>query len=145
MARTATLLLFIGILTGCAARYGNVETPVASPLEGKRVLVFSFQDPYYRGQQLRGVGEPFAVVFATKLRTAGVQADGTSREGFSTSSATDPGKACKHAADNGYDALVLGNVTEWIDGATQWSGRVDVAALSVTAFDAKTCRRKGKN
>jgi hypothetical protein len=48
-------------------------------------------------------------------------------------------KACGYAVDNGYTIIITGVVTEWIDGATNWSGTVDVAALSVKIYSSKTC------
>jgi len=67
----AVVLLF----SGCAVINTNLDSPTKSQLEGKRVVVFPFQDPYYKGRQIEGVGIPFASVFVTKLQAAGVLAD----------------------------------------------------------------------
>ena len=39
--------------------------------------------------------------------------------------------------------FITGTVTEWIDGATQWSGTVDVAALSVDVYNTPNCELSG--
>jgi hypothetical protein len=121
----------------------NLDSPTKSQLEGKRVVVFPFQDPYYKGRQIEGVGSPFASVFVTKLQAAGVLADVARSELFSPSAPIQLDSACKYASDNKYDAFLVGTVTEWIDGATQWSGIVDVAALTVNVYDSTNCKFVG--
>lgn len=147
MRRTAWVVGLVSIavvlLAGCAARTAHHEAPLKSSLDGKRVVVFPFQDPYYKGQQLQGVGVPFSTVFITKLQAAGVVAEAHQDAAFSSQGTLDLGKACTYAADNRYDAFITGVVTEWIDGATQWSGTVDVAALSVTVHQSPTCQPIG--
>jgi hypothetical protein len=105
--------------------------------------VFPFQDPYYKGRQIPGVGGPFATVFVGKLQTAGVLAESPRTPTFSSTTPIELDKACKYASENRYDAFVTGTVTEWIDGATQWSGTVDVAALTVTVYRAPACEPTG--
>ena len=131
------------LLTGCAAMNANLNAPVKAPLDGKRVVVFPFQDPYYKGRQIQGVGGPFATVFVTKLQASGVLADFSNNTSFSPAAPIELEKACKYAKDNNYDAFVTGIVTEWIDGATQWSGTVDIAALSVHVYRSTTCELAG--
>ena len=147
MKRTAwgvgLVWIAVVLLVGCAARTAHHEAPLKSSLDGKRVVVFPFQDPYYKGQQLQGVGVPFSTVFIAKLQAAGVVAETHKGTMFSSQGALDLGKACQYAADNRYDAFITGVVTEWIDGATQWSGTVDVAALSVTVYQAPACQPIG--
>lgn len=138
------LLCLAAILcSGCANRQASLDAPVRSQLEGKRVVVFPFQDPYYRGNQVRGVGGPFAAVFVTKLQAAGVLADGVKGNTFSSSKPIKLDKACKYAQENSYEALLVGTVTEWIDGRTQWSGTVDVAAVTVSVYRPTNCELVG--
>jgi hypothetical protein len=123
-------LLFIG----CANLTSNSTSRVDTPLENKRVAVFPFEDPFYMGKQLHGVGSPFADVFTNKLRSYGISAEFARSGKFSSTKRPDLKEACQYAYENGFEYLVLGTVTEWIDGATQWSGTVDVAALSVEIY-----------
>lgn len=131
------------LIYGCAGLNTNLNNPMKSTLVGKRVVVFPFQDPYYNGRQIQGVGLPFATVFVNKLQTAGVLSDITKSNDFLTTVSIDIKKACNYALNNGYSMLITGTVTEWIDGATQWSGTVDVAALSVNVYSSDICELFG--
>jgi hypothetical protein len=137
-------VLAVGMfLAGCAAMSGTVNAPLKAPLEGKRVVVMPFQDPFYKGRQISGVGGPFATVFVTKLQAAGVLAEGPRTNAFTSTTPVELDKACKYATENRYDAVVTGTVTEWIDGATQWSGTFDVAAVTVTVYGVPACEPTG--
>lgn len=130
-------------MPGCAALNTNLNNPMKSSLVGKRVAVFPFQDPYYKGHQIHGIGLPFAAVFVNKLQTAGVLSDLAKSSDFLTTAPIDIQKSCNYAVNNGYDMLITGTITEWIDGATQWSGIVDVAALSVNVYSSNSCKLVG--
>jgi len=136
-------LILMLLLAGCAGLDAKADVPLKSSVHGKRVVVFPFQDPYCKGRQIQGIGEPFASVFVHKLLTSGVSAELSKNREFSSLTSIDIDKACKYAAGNGYDMLMVGVVTEWIDGATQWSGKVDVAALFVKVYNSKTCTLSG--
>lgn len=138
--------LFIGFLlvcmlfvVSCAGLDVKLDTPTKSSVQGNRVVVFPFYDPFYQGRQIQGVGEPFATVFVNKLLVAGVSAELPKSRQFSSLNMIDIEKACRYAADNGHTMLITGVVTEWIDGATNWSGTVDVASLSIKVYTSKTC------
>ena len=141
--RIVATLFYLVFLTGCAGLHANLDAPMESSLQGKKVVVFPFHDPYYHGRQIPGIGRPFAAVFINKLQTAGVLASFAKSTAFTSREAIDIEKACEYAASNGYDALIIGTVTEWIDGATQWSGTVDVAALSVSVYLSPDCAFSG--
>jgi len=79
-------------------------------------------------------------VFTKKLRAAGLQAEFQNCDDFSPASATDIGMACRFASDNGYAMFATGTVTEWVDGATSWSGKVDVASVTVRLYSTETCQ-----
>jgi hypothetical protein len=136
-------LVYVFLLTNCAGLSAKLDAPMKTSIQGKRVVVFPFQDPWYKGLQIQGIGEPFASVFANKLRVAGVSAGLPKSKDFSSQYKIEIGKACKYAASEGYELLVIGTVTEWIDGATNWSGKVDVAALSVSIYSSTICELLG--
>ncbi|MBN2280370.1 MAG: DUF4823 domain-containing protein [Candidatus Marinimicrobia bacterium] len=139
----ASVLLVVLLASGCAAVNANKISPMKSSMQGQRIIVFPFQDPYYKGRQIQGVGGPFSAIFTTELQAANIQAESYKGPDFQSFSAIDLKAACKYANENGYDIFAVGVVTEWIDGATQWSGRVDVAALTVEVYNAKTCELAG--
>jgi hypothetical protein len=144
--RTYCIYVYLGclfLLVGCAGLDANSSVTMKSSIQEKRVVVIPFSDPYYRGRQLRGIGVPFANVFVTKLNQAQIPAILGRGVGFSSNNTSDVTRACKYAMDNGFTLMITGSVTEWIDGATQWSGKVDVAALTVNLYDPKTCELYG--
>jgi hypothetical protein len=114
-----------------------------SSIEGKRVAVFPFKEPYYKGRQLNGIGTPFSEIFVAKLQSRGISSKLITNNDFRSTDTFDVEKACKYASDNNLDMIITGTVTEWIDGATQWSGTVDVAALSINIYESKTCNIVG--
>jgi len=141
--KLGAILFSMLLICGCASLNTNINHPIKSGLVGKRVVVFPFQDPYYKGRQIHGVGLPFATVFVNKLQAVGVLSDITKNNDFLTTVPMDIKKACNYAFNNGYNMLITGTVTEWVDGATQWSGTVDVAALTVNVYSSDTCEIVG--
>ncbi|MBI5048128.1 MAG: DUF4823 domain-containing protein [Deltaproteobacteria bacterium] len=138
-----TLLGYMFFLSSCAGLNVKLDTPEKSSVRGNRVMVFPFYDPFYKGHQVQGVGEPFATVFTNKLLAAGNSAELPKSREFSSLNMVDVEKACRYAADNGYAMLITGIITEWIDGATNWSGTVDVAAITVKVYLSNTCELSG--
>ena len=136
-------LIGVMLLAGCASLNANLKSPMRLSIVGKRVAVFPFKDPYYGGRQLSGVGTPFAEIFVAKLQSEGILGKLVTSSDFKSSDPFDVEKACKYASENSFDLVITGSVTEWIDGATQWSGTVDVAALSVNIYQAKECKYEG--
>ena len=136
-------LIGVMLFAGCATSNANLNNPMKLSIEGKRVAVFPFMDPHYGGRQLSGVGTPFAVIFVTKLQSEGITSKLITSGDFKSSGPIDVEKACKYASENSFDLVITGTVTEWIDGATQWSGTVDVAALYVNVYQAKECKFEG--
>ncbi len=137
------LLVSILFVVGCAGLDAKRDAPMKSSIQGNRIVVFPFYDPFYKGRQIQGVGEPFASAFVNKLQAAGVSAELSKGGEFSSPNRIDIKKACSYATGNGYNMLITGIVTEWIDGVTQWSGIVDVAALSVEVYRSDTCELFG--
>ena len=136
-------LVCVFLLASCAGLSTKLDAPMKTSIQGKRVVVFPFQDPWYKELRIQGIGGPFASVFANKLRVTGVSAELPKSKDFSSLYTVEIEKACKYAAGEGYDMLIIGTVTEWIDGATNWSGKVDVAALSVSVYNSTTCELLG--
>ena len=127
------------LTTSCAGLHATATAPIKALLVNKKVAVFPFEDPYYKGRQLSGIGSPFASVFTNQLSIHGVSAAMVKNDEFDSRSKIDLGNACEYARQNNFDYFITGVVTEWIDGATQWSGTVDVAALSVEVYQSDSC------
>lgn len=50
------IMIIVVLLAGCESLESNISTPMESSLRVHRVLVFPFQDPYYKGRQIQGIG-----------------------------------------------------------------------------------------
>ncbi|MGA1841453.1 MAG: hypothetical protein ACMUIU_12585 [bacterium] len=140
----SAVCFFAVILVSCAGLKTDISSPMRSSINNnKRIVVFPFEDPLYKGNRINNIGGPFATIFINKLQSAGISAELVQSNDFSSSNKIDLKKACNYAANNGYDMFITGTVTEWIDGATQWSGTVDVAALSVDVYNTLNCELSG--
>lgn len=139
----SAVCIFAVILVGCAGLKANINSPISLSISNKRIVVFPFEDPSYKGYKINDIGGPLALIFVNKLQAAGISAELAKSNEFSSSNRIYLKKACNYTANNGYDMFITGTVTEWIDGATQWSGTVDVAALSVNLYNALDCELSG--
>lgn len=141
--RQACSMLILGMavyLGGCAAASltGRHEIPKKRSIKSQRTAVVPFLDPSYRGKEFEGVGESFAVLISDKLLAAGIPAEVVRGPKEPESATPDIETQLKMASDKGYSYVLMGSITEWVDGATQWSGREDVAAISVRIYDSRT-------
>lgn len=59
-------------------------------------------------------------------------------EDFRETKAADVNQACEYAKQQGSDVAIIGIVNEWIDGTTNWSGKVEVVSVSVFAYDPES-------
>ena len=136
--RKAFSLVFSCVLLfsiGCAGRNANLNSDQKIPESYNSIIVFPFSDPHYKGQEITGVGTSFAVAFVNEVLSTGKQCV------LAIGSSIPPSNIkaiCEYAIENGAEAAITGVVTEWLDGATQWSGKVDVAAVTIYAYDAQS-------
>jgi len=135
----ALFVLFFGLMTiGCAGLQANIDTGSKIAKSDKPILIFPFRNPYYKGQELRGVGESVASAIVSEVQAIGRNCDLVRNDEFKATDLINIDKACEYARQNNADIAIIGIVTEWIDGATNWSGKVDVAAVTVSAYDTES-------
>ncbi len=135
------VILFIAVLMhSCAGLQSSKHGAEKIETSGGRIMVFPFQNPYYKGTELVGIGSPFTSVFISELRLTGRFAQIANSNTFNSRNPIDITEACGFAHKKGYKIIITGIVTEWIDGATQWSGKVDVASLNVSAYNSENCK-----
>ncbi len=135
LATTLVTMLF-----GCAARYANLTRNERISRSQKNVIVFPFRNAYYKGRELVGVGTGFSSTFVSEVTATDRNCRLVENNEFNERTTADVLKACEHARQQGADVVIIGTVNEWLDGATHWSGKVDVVSVTVFAYQPATCQ-----
>ena len=142
MKRITLLILSVILLPtvlSCAARQATLDRNERISKAQRNILVFPFRNAYYKSRELKGVGTGFTTRFVNEIIATGRDCRLVESEEFIETKTVDTFQACKYAKEQGADVAITGIITEWIDGATQWSGKVDVVSASVFAYDPETC------
>lgn len=136
-----SFVLLVGLLfQGCASLKANRDMGIKISKSEKRIIVFPFRNPYYKGMEIKGVGDNFAIALVSEIQSIGKTCELAEDDDFKANKSIKVDNACTYARQNGADIAIIGIVTEWLDGATQWSGTVDVAAINVNAYDTENCK-----
>lgn len=133
------IFTLLSILLGCTSRQANLNRNKKISKNQNYITVFPFRNAYYKGKELIGVGTAISSIFTFEVIGTGRKCRLVDSEDFRETKEVDVDKACKYAKKQGADVAIIGAVNEWIDGATQWSGRADVVSVSVFAYDPTTC------
>lgn len=141
MKKKTAVVIFIAVISlllqGCASLYYDLDKGSKISKSEKKIMVFPFRNPYYKGRQIEGIGQSFAAIFVSEIQSTGRTCEMAMSGDFTESASIDVIDACNYARQHGSDIAIIGIVTEWLDGATQWSGKVDVAAVIVHAYDSQ--------
>ena len=136
-----TFVFLVGLLfQGCASLKANRDMGVKISKSENKIMVFPFRNPYYKGVELEGVGDTFAISLVSEIQSTGRASALAENDDFKANKSVKVDDACAYARQRGADIAVIGVVTEWLDRATQWSGTVDVAAITVNAYDTENCK-----
>lgn len=134
------LFLFVIFIAGCASLKANRDMGVKISKSENKIMVFPLRNPYYKGVELKGVGDTFAISLVSEIQSSGRTCELAESDNFKANKSVKVDDACAYARQKGAGIAVIGVVTEWLDGATQWSGTVDVAAITVNAYDTENCK-----
>lgn len=131
-------IFLIVIFTGCAG-VQTIHTSSNTQIDkSKKYLVFPFRDPSYNGKEFLGVGSRFTNKFAASCADFGLNVIPVFNEKFQASKDINILDAIAYAKENGANFIILGQVTKWIDRATEWSGKRDFAGFSIFVRDVST-------
>ena len=86
------------------------------------------------------MGSSFSSVFVNQIIATNRNCKLVANDQFSEAESVDITMACEYARKEGADVVITGIVNEWIDGATQWSGKVDVVSVTAFAYCTETCQ-----
>jgi len=137
--RILLFIILLSIFLGCAARYANLDRNEKISKAQNNIIVFPFRNAYYKGRELVGVGTALSLTFVNEVIGTGRECRLVETEEVRETRAVDINQACKYTKQQGVDVAIIGIVNEWIDGATQWSGKVDVVSVSISAYNSETC------
>ena len=126
------------LLHGCAGLQANLDGGRSISSSEIRAMVFPIRNPYYKGRQIGGIGDAFAAAVVSAIRSTGRACKLANSSDFTAEQSIDVNEACIYAHNNGWDIVITGIVTEWLDGATQWSGKVDVTAVTLYAHNSES-------
>jgi len=139
IAKILLVIMLLSIFLSCAARHASLDRNEKISKTQNYIIVFPFRNAYYKSRELVGVGTALSSTFVNEVISTGRECRLFESEEFSEKKAVDINQACEYAKQQGADVAIIGTVNEWIDGATQWSGKVDVVSVSVSAYDPETC------
>lgn len=131
--------MLLTLFLGCAARYANLDRNEKISKAQNNIVVFPFRNAYYKSRELVGVGTALSSTFVNEVISTGRECRLVETDEFRETRTVDITQACEYAKQQGAGVAIVGTVNEWIDGATQWSGKVDVVSVSISAYDAETC------
>ena len=132
------MLSLVMMFSGCAGlqvKHSSRNNPLNS--SGK-YLVFPFRDPSYKDKQFPGVGARFTRSFTSQCSLNGLNVVDVSNGQFSSIKDIDLASALTYGEQQGADFIITGQLTRWIDRATEWSGKRDFAGLEIAVIDVKT-------
>ena len=131
--------MLLTMFSSCAARHADLNRNVKISKTQNNIIVFPFRNAYYRGRELVGVGTALSSTFVNEVISTGRECRLFESDEFRETKAVDIHQACEYAKQQSADVAIIGTINEYIDGATQWSGKVDVVSVSVNAYDPETC------
>jgi len=124
----STLLLF-----GCMATRtttGGFMPGVERVAPGEKILVMKVEDsPEIRKGQAAGSGKAITAALRDSLIQHGYPAVMSEQSSLKVALIDAGGQQCAY--------VLRGELTEWVDRATEWSGRPDLTSLSVELYSAK--------
>jgi len=133
------IIMLLSIFVNCAARHADLNRNVKISKTQNNIIVFPFRNAYYKGRELVGVGTALSSTFVNEVISTGRECRLFESEEFKETKAVDINQACEYTRQQSADVAIIGTINEYIDGATQWSGKIDVVSVSVFAYDPETC------
>ena len=131
MIKRILIVLSLFIIMGCAGVQGVHTSGNIQINKSTKYLVFPFRNPSFGVRELSGVGSRFTNKFVASCAEYGLNVLPIFNEKFQPNKDINILDALGYAKDNGADFIITGQVTKWIDRATEWSGKRDFAGLSI--------------
>jgi len=132
------LAVLVFCLSGCAGLQVVHTTPKYQFDKSKRFLVFPFRDPSYKDKEIAGTGGRLTNPFAAACSQYGLNIIPIFNDKFQPSKNVNILDAIAYAKENGVDFIITGQVTKWVDRATEWSGKRDFLGLAIFVRDVGT-------
>lgn len=131
MTKQVIAILVSVLIAGCA---GIEPRHFASRYQldkSEKYFLFPFRDPSFKERELPGVGSRFTNRFAAACAEYGLEMVPVFSQQFQSARDVNISDAIAYAKQQGGNFIITGQVTKWIDRATEWSGKRDLAALAI--------------
>ncbi len=132
-------IIFMAIMvTGCAGMQ-IVHTSANYQIDKtKKYIVFPFRDPSFKDKEFPGIGTRFTNKFVAACAEYGLNIIPIFNDKFKSSKDINILDAVSYAKENGANFIITGQVSKWIDRATEWSGKRDFAGLAIFVRDVSS-------
>lgn len=125
------IILSLVIITGCAGTQ-NIHTNANIQIDkSKKYLVFPFRDPSFEENEFPGVGSRFTNKFVAACAGYGFNVIPIFNDKFQPNKDINILDALTYAKENDANFIITGQVTKWVDRATEWSAKRDFAGLEI--------------
>jgi hypothetical protein len=131
MIKRMFIVLCLFILLGCAGTQDVHTTTNIQIDKSQRYIVYPFRDPSFEEHEFPGVGSRFTNKFVAACANYGLNAIPIFTDKFQPNKDINILDALAYAKENGADFIITGQVTKWIDRATEWSSKRDFAGLEI--------------
>lgn len=134
------MLIFslIIVIAGCAGIQVIHTTSTTKIDKSGKYIVFPFRDPSFKDKEFPGVGARFTNAFASACGEFGLNATPVFTDEFKSTKDINILDAIAYAKKNNFKYMITGQITKWVDRATEWSGKRDFAGLSVSVREVDT-------
>jgi|GEM_PF-955640 len=139
MTKQVVAILVSILIAGCA---GIGTRHIASRYQldkSEKYFLFPFRDPSFKERELPGVGSRFTNRFTAACAEYGLKMVPVFSQQFQSTRDVNISDAIAYAKQHGGNFIITGQVTKWIDRATEWSGKRDFASLAIFVRAVKTC------
>ncbi len=138
MLKHSFVVFFAIMIVACAGVQVQHTTDEQETDRSAKYLVFPFRNPSYKGVEFSGVGSRFTRSFVSHCSSYRLDVVSIFNDDFQSSKDIDVSQALTYAKGKNADFIITGQVTRWIDRATEWSGKRDFAGLEVFVREANS-------
>lgn len=130
--KVVTILLSVWVLIiGCAGIETRHVTSRYQLDKSEKYFLFPFRDPSFKGRELAGIGSRFTNRFIAECGGYGLKIVPVFSQQFQSTRDVNISEVMAYAKQQGSNFIITGQITKWIDRATEWTGKRDFASLAI--------------
>jgi hypothetical protein len=130
--RNVLLLFVVILLSGCAAKYNQVDlhTPTSNLIKGKSILIATPENGTYGDKVYSSSGRMTALAVNAAFAKFS--------NNIEVSKKCNDFKCLKVNESGQFNYYVIPEILHWEDRATEWSGKPDKIEVKVSVYDSET-------